>query len=75
MSGYSAVAPPRPGGTVVLLDFEYPSTLNPLMAQTDVELRLSGLLFARSFGRIRTWRGRCPPWRTAACAWRAMGAR
>lgn len=50
VSGYSAVAPPRPGGTAVLLDFEYPSTLNPLMAQTDVELRLGGLLFAPLWG-------------------------
>jgi len=49
-AGYRAVAPPRPGGTAVLADYEYPSTLNPLIARTDVELRLGEVLFARLWG-------------------------
>ena len=49
-AGYHAVAPPRPGGTAVLADYEYPATLNPLTARTDVELRLGSVLFAPLWG-------------------------
>src|SRR5262249_59775346 len=49
-AGYQAVAPPRPGGTAVLADYEYPSTLNPLSARTDVELRLGEALFVPLWG-------------------------
>src|SRR5262252_4391899 len=49
-AAYHAVAPPRPGGTAVLADYEYPSTLNPLTARTEAELRLGALLFAPLWG-------------------------
>lgn len=49
-AAYQAAAPARPGGTAVLTDFEYPSTLDPLTAATDLELRLAGLLFAPLWG-------------------------
>ena len=49
-AGYHAVVPPGPGGTAVLADYEYPSTLNPLTARTDAELRLGELLFAPLWG-------------------------
>jgi len=49
-AGYHAVVPPGPGGTAVLADYEYPSTLNPLIARTDAELRLGQLLFAPLWG-------------------------
>jgi peptide/nickel transport system substrate-binding protein len=49
-AGYHAVAPVRPGGTVVLADFEAPQTLTPLTARTDVELRAATLLFAPLWG-------------------------
>ena len=57
-AGYHAVAPPRPGGTVVMSDYEFPSTLNPLTAQTDSELRIGELLFAPLWGldsRLRAY--------------------
>jgi peptide/nickel transport system substrate-binding protein len=38
------------GGTLVLSDFEYPRTLDPLTALTDAELRLGGLVFAPLWG-------------------------
>src|SRR3984893_16519202 len=38
------------GGTLVMSDFEYPHTLNPLTALTDLELRLGGLVFAPLWG-------------------------
>ncbi len=49
-AAYRTVAPPRPGGTAVLADYEYPSTLNPLTARTEAELRLGALLFAPLWG-------------------------
>jgi peptide/nickel transport system substrate-binding protein len=49
-TAYRAVAPPRPGGTALLADYEYPSTLNPLTARTEAELRLGALLFAPLWG-------------------------
>ena len=48
--GDHASAPARPGGTALLTDFEYPETLNPLSARTDLDLRLGGLLFAPLWG-------------------------
>ncbi|HSR22789.1 MAG TPA: ABC transporter substrate-binding protein, partial [Candidatus Eisenbacteria bacterium] len=45
-----ASAPPRPGGTVVLADYELPQTLTPLTARTEVELRAGTLLFASLWG-------------------------
>jgi peptide/nickel transport system substrate-binding protein len=48
--GYRASAPARPGGTVVLADYEYPESLDPLTAATDLELRLGLLLFAPLWG-------------------------
>ena len=47
---YHAVAPPRPGGTVVLADYEAPQSLTPLTASTEVELRAGTLLFASLWG-------------------------
>ena len=38
------------GGTLAMTDFEYPHTLNPLTALTDLELRLGGLVFAPLWG-------------------------
>ncbi|PZR93903.1 MAG: hypothetical protein DLM67_13145 [Candidatus Nephthysia bennettiae] len=38
------------GGTLMMADFEYPHTLNPLTALTDLELRLGGLVFAPLWG-------------------------
>jgi peptide/nickel transport system substrate-binding protein len=38
------------GGTLLMSDFEYPHTLNPLTALTDLELRLGGLVFAPLWG-------------------------
>jgi peptide/nickel transport system substrate-binding protein len=38
------------GGTLVMADFEYPHTLNPLTALTDLELRLGGLVFSPLWG-------------------------
>src|SRR5947207_1913138 len=49
-AAYRPSAPPRPGGTAVLTDFEYPRTLDPLTARTDLELRLGALLFAPLWG-------------------------
>ena len=49
-AAYHATRPTRPGGTVLLTDFEYPATLDPLTAGTDLELRLAGLLFAPLWG-------------------------
>src|ERR1700694_5251899 len=46
--------PPQPatqrGGTLVMSDFEYPHTLDPLSALTDLELRLGGLVFSPLWG-------------------------
>jgi peptide/nickel transport system substrate-binding protein len=50
LAGYQPSAPSRPGGTAVLADFEYPATLDPLTAQTDLELRLGALAFAPLWG-------------------------
>jgi peptide/nickel transport system substrate-binding protein len=47
---YHATPPARPGGTALLTDFEYPETLAPLNARTDLELRLGNLLFAPLWG-------------------------
>jgi peptide/nickel transport system substrate-binding protein len=47
---YHASAPPRPGGTVVLADYELPQTLTPFTASTEVELRAGTLLFAPLWG-------------------------
>ncbi len=38
------------GGTALLAEYEYPSSLNPVTARTDVELRLAQLSFARLWG-------------------------
>jgi peptide/nickel transport system substrate-binding protein len=45
-AAYRGTPPARPGGTAVVTDFEYPQTLSPLTARTDLELRLGQLLFA-----------------------------
>jgi peptide/nickel transport system substrate-binding protein len=42
---YHPQPPVQRGGTLVMSDFEYPGTLDPLTAQTDLELRLGGLVF------------------------------
>lgn len=47
---YHPEAPAQRGGTGFLTDFEYPQTLNPLTAATDIELRLGGLVFAPLWG-------------------------
>jgi peptide/nickel transport system substrate-binding protein len=44
------VAPVRPGGSAVIADYEYPQTLDPLTARTDLEARLSALVFAPLWG-------------------------
>ena len=49
-AAYQGAPPPRPGGTAVLADFEYPQALSPLTARTDLELRLGQLLFAPLWG-------------------------
>jgi peptide/nickel transport system substrate-binding protein len=50
LTGYRASAPARPGGAVVLADFEYPQAMSPLTARTDADLRLGTLLFAPLWG-------------------------
>jgi len=49
-TGYRASAPARPGGTVVLADYEYPQSPTPLTARTDAELRAAALLFSPLWG-------------------------
>ncbi|MGI8564550.1 MAG: ABC transporter substrate-binding protein [Candidatus Dormibacter sp.] len=47
---YHAQPAYQKGGTALLADYEYPATLNPMTARTDVELRLAQLSFARLWG-------------------------
>ncbi len=50
LPSYRASVPARPGGTAVLTDFEFPSSLYPLTTQTDLDMRLGQLLFAPLWG-------------------------
>lgn len=49
--GYRPVPARHPGGTLVVADWEAPTTLDPLHAATAADLRVSGLLFAPLWGR------------------------
>jgi peptide/nickel transport system substrate-binding protein len=48
--GYRPQPAAQRGGTLVMSDFEYPRTLGPLSALTDLELRLGGLVFSPLWG-------------------------
>jgi peptide/nickel transport system substrate-binding protein len=48
--GYRPQPPAQRGGTLAMSDFEYPRTLSPLSALTDLELRLGALAFSPLWG-------------------------